>query len=36
MWYRAGGPSSEDDIVFQYGDMAIGIVEGPRPPRRKR
>jgi AcrR family transcriptional regulator len=36
MWYRAGGPLSEDEIVFQYGDMAIGIVEGPRPPRRKK
>lgn len=36
MWYRPGGPLSEDDIVFQYGDMGIGIVEGPRPPRRKK
>ncbi|APR77422.1 Transcriptional regulator, TetR family protein [Minicystis rosea] len=31
MWYRPGGELSEDDIVFQYGDIALGVVGGPRP-----
>ncbi len=35
MWYRPGGPLSEDDIVFQYGDIAMGVVEGPRRRRKK-
>jgi AcrR family transcriptional regulator len=26
MWYRPGGELSEDDIVFQYGDIALGVV----------
>lgn len=28
-----GGSLGEDDIVFQYGDMALDIVGGPRPSR---
>lgn len=28
MWYRPGGELSEDDIVFQYGDIALRIVGG--------
>ena len=27
MWYQPGGSLSEDDIVFQYGDIALGVVE---------
>lgn len=27
MWYHPGGSLSEDDIVFQYGDIALGVVE---------
>ena len=30
MWYQPGGALSEDDIVFQYGDIALGVVYGPR------
>ncbi len=30
MWFKPGGPLSEDDIVFQYGDIALGVVGGPR------
>ena len=26
MWYRPDGPLSEDEIVFQYGDMALRLV----------
>jgi AcrR family transcriptional regulator len=33
MWYRPGGALSEDDIVFQYGDIALGVVYGPRTSR---
>ena len=36
MWYRPGGSLSEDDIVFQYGDMALEVCGGPRPNKRKR
>ncbi|MBX3215101.1 MAG: TetR family transcriptional regulator [Labilithrix sp.] len=28
MWYRPDGPLSEDEIVFHYGDTALGVVGG--------
>ena len=30
MWYHPSGSLSEDDIVFQYGDIALGVVEGTK------
>lgn len=39
MWYSPDGPMSEDEIVFQYGDMALRLVgvndAEPKAARRK-
>lgn len=32
MWFRPGGSLSEDDVVFEYGNIALGVVGAKRPP----
>ncbi|HET9626651.1 MAG TPA: TetR/AcrR family transcriptional regulator [Kofleriaceae bacterium] len=36
MWFHPDGALSEDDVVFQYGDIALGVAGGPRPRRSRR
>ena len=30
MWFRPGGSLSEDDVVFEYGNIALGVVGAKR------
>ena len=37
MWYKPGGSLSEDDVVFQYGDIALGVAQSqPAAAKKKR
>lgn len=36
MWYRADGPMSEDEIVFEYGQLGLAVAGAARPPKRRK